>query len=121
MIMIMIMIMIFNIYIAHFSYGYDQMRITNKYSFQQLRVLDSLQQLLTYINNCKCPQYYYPTLFDKCVGSFKSLDRVLRNSNRLQMLEQRQHFLLNYFKTLSVGPAGNRTRASHTIDLHLTN
>mgnify|MGYP001794279768 CR=1 FL=1 len=42
--------------IAHFSYGYDQMRITNKYSFQ-LRVLDSPQQQLTYINNRKCPQY----------------------------------------------------------------
>ena len=37
------------------------------------------------------------------------------------MLEQRQHFLLNYFKTLSVGPARNRTRASRTIDRHLTN
>ena len=38
-----------NIHIANFSYGYDQMRITNKYSFQQLRVFDSLQQRLTYI------------------------------------------------------------------------
>ena len=38
------------------------------------------------------------------------------------MLEQRQHLLLNYFKTqLSVGPAGNRTPASRTIDWHLTN
>ena len=50
-------IIIFNIYIAHVSYGYDQMRITNKYSFQQLRVSDSLQQQLTYINNRNCPQY----------------------------------------------------------------
>ena len=33
------------------------MRITNKFSFQQLRVLDSPQQQLTYINNRKCPQY----------------------------------------------------------------
>ena len=30
----------------------------------------------------------------------------LRKSNRLQMALQRQHFLLNYLKTLSVGPAG---------------
>ena len=30
------------------------------------------------------------------------------------MLEQRQHLLLNYFKTLSEDPAGNRTPASHT-------
>ena len=37
------------------------------------------------------------------------------------MMEQRQHLLLNYFKTLSVGPAGNRARASRTIDWHLTN
>ena len=36
------------------------------------------------------------------------------------MLEQRQH-LLNYFKTLSVGSAGNRTRASRTEDWRLTN
>ena len=57
MIMMIMIIIIFNIYIAHFSYGYDQMRITYKYSFQQLRILDSPQQRLTYINNRKCPQY----------------------------------------------------------------
>ena len=34
----------------------------------------------------------------------------LRKSNRLQMSLQRQHFLLNYLKTLSVGPAGVWTR-----------
>ena len=54
---IIIIIIIFNIYIAHFLYGYDQTRITDKYSFQQLRVLDSLQQRLIYINNRKCSQY----------------------------------------------------------------
>ena len=32
-----------------------------------------------------------------------------RKSNHLQMLLQRQHFLLSYFKTLSVGPGGIRT------------
>ena len=42
-------------------------------------------------------------------------------SNHLQMLEQRHHLLLNYFKTLSGGRAGNRTRASHTADWRLTN
>ena len=78
------------------------------------------------------PQHrdHYLALSDKCVGSFKSLDRVSRDwtygltslsekkrkSNRLQMLEQRQHLLLNYFKTLSVCLAGNRTPASRTID-----
>ena len=34
----------------------------------------------------------------------------LTKSNRLQMSLQRQHFLLNYLKTLSVGPAGVWTR-----------
>ena len=37
------------------------------------------------------------------------------------LAEQGQHLLLNYFKTLSVGLSGNRTRASHTADWHLTN
>ena len=41
-----------------------------------------------------------------------------RRSNHLQMLEQMQHLILNYFRTLSVGPAGNRTRASRTINWH---
>ena len=36
------------------------------------------------------------------------------------MLEQRQHLLLNYFKTMSVIPAGNRIQASRTADWHLT-
>ena len=35
-----------------------------------------------------------------------SFSEKTRRSNHLQMLEQRQHLLLNYFKTLSVVPAG---------------
>ena len=35
-----------------------------------------------------------------------SLSEKTRKSNHLQMSLQRQHFLLNYLKTLSVGPAG---------------
>ena len=50
-----------------------------------------------------------------------SLSKMTRRSNHLQMLEQRKHLLLNYFKTLSVGPAGNRAQASRTVDWHLTN
>ena len=64
-----------------------------------------------------------PTLCDKCVGSLimnievlwdgtyglSSLSEKTRKSNRLQMSLQRQHFLLSYLKTLSVGPAGVRT------------
>ena len=41
---------------------------------------------------------------------FSSLSEKTRKSNRLQMSLQRQHFLLSYLKTLSVGPAGIRTR-----------
>ena len=50
-----------------------------------------------------------------------SISEKTRKFNHLQLLEQRQHLLLNYFKILSVGPAGNRTRASCTIAWHLTN
>ena len=44
-------------------------------------------------------------LWDGAYG-LSSLSEKTRNSNRLQMLLQRQHFLLIYLKTLSVGPAG---------------
>ena len=76
---------------------------------------------------CSTPGTLCPTLCDKCVGSLtsysvmnievlwdgtyglSSLSEKTRKSNRLQMLLQRQHFLLSYLKTLSVGPAGYRT------------
>ena len=60
-----------------------------------------------------------PTLYDECVGyltspagedagegaySLSSLSKQTRISDRLQMSLQRQHILLSYFKTLSVGP-----------------
>ncbi len=68
-----------------------------------------------------------PTLYDKYVGSLTSptddktedagdgaygllsLSEKTRISNHLQMPLQRQHILLIYFKTLSVGPV----RESH--------
>ena len=37
---------------------------------------------------------------------FSSLSEKTIKSNHLQILLPRQHFLLSYFKTLSVGPAG---------------
>ena len=43
-------------------------------------------------------------------NGFSSLSEKTRKSNRLQMSLQRQHLLLSYLKTLSVGPAGARTR-----------
>ena len=53
------------------------------------------------------PQFYYMCkgLWDGAYG-LSSLSEKTRKSNRLQMLLQRQHFLLSYLKTLSVGPAG---------------
>ena len=44
----------------------------------------------------------YPAQFHRYTYSEKTC-----KSNRLQMSLQRQDFLLNYLKTLSVGPAGN--------------
>ena len=64
---------------------------------------------------------YVPYSCEQCVGSLTSHKVIMnkgcetgptiyrpypRKSNRLQMLLQRQHFLLSYLKTLSVGPAG---------------
>ena len=47
--------------------------------------------------------------WDGTYGS-SSLSEKTRKSNHLQISLQRQHFLLSYFKTLSVGPAGVWTR-----------
>ena len=47
-------------------------------------------------------------LWDGTYG-LSSLSEKTRKSNRLQMSLQRQHFLLSYLKTLSVGPARVRT------------
>ena len=57
------------------------------------------------------PQIYYMCkgLWDGAYG-LSSLSEKTRKSNHLQMLLQRQHFLLSYLKTLSVGPAGVWTR-----------
>ena len=72
-------------------------------------------QSITSVTSC-------PTLCNKCVGSLTSpayhnnenagdgaygllsLSMKIRTSNHLQMSLQRQHILLSYFKTLSVGP-----------------
>jgi len=83
---------------------------------------------LRLINSTMCkdqtttPGNTYPTLYEKCVGSLtspadhnsedagdvayglSSLSEKSRISNHLQMSLQRQHILLSYFKTLSVGP-----------------
>ncbi len=71
-----------------------------------------------------------PTLNDKCVGSFtspadhntedagdgayglSSLSEKTGISNHLQLLLQRQHILLSYFKTLSVGPVWDSLECS---------
>ena len=54
------------------------------------------------------PQIFYRMrkgLWDGAYG-LSSLFEKTRKSNHLQMLLQRQHFLLSYLKTLSAGPAG---------------
>ena len=48
---------------------------------------------------------YEQGLWDGTYG-LSSLSEKTRKSNHLQMSLQRQHFLLGYLKTLSVGPAG---------------
>ena len=64
----------------------------------------SLQRVCGFFN---VPQIYYMCkgLWDGAYG-LSSLSEKTRKSNHLQMLLQRQHFLLSYLKTLSVGPAG---------------
>jgi len=71
-----------------------------------------------------------PALYDECVGSLtspashyskdagdgayglSSLSEKTRISNHLQMSLQRQHILLSYFKTLSVGPVWGSSSSS---------
>ena len=73
----------------------------------------------------------FPPLCNECVGSLtspvdhnsedagdgayglSSLSEKTRISNHLQMSLQRQHILLSYFKTLSVGPVwGSNPRST---------
>ena len=63
----------------------------------------------------RCGFFYVPQEQDMCQCCetdlwFSSLSEKTRKSNHLQMSLQRQHFLLSYLKTLSVGPVGIRTR-----------
>ena len=64
----------------------------------------SLRRVCGFFN---VPQIHYMCkgLWDGAYG-LSSLSEKTRKSNHLQMLLQRQHFLLSYLKTLSVGPAG---------------
>ena len=63
----------------------------------------------------RCGFFYVPQEPDKCKCCetrptvFLSLSEKTRKSNHLPLSLQRQHFLLSYLKTLSVGPAGIRT------------
>ena len=69
----------------------------------------SLRRVCRFFN---VPQIYYMCkgLWDAAYGLSSALSEKTRESNRLQMVLQRQHFLLSYFKTLSVGSAGVWTR-----------
>ena len=67
---------------------------------------------------CLCICYTIDHVSSRLMGL--RFNVLIRRSKRLQMLEQRRHLLLDYFKTLSVSSAGNRTRASRTVAWHLT-
>ena len=64
----------------------------------------SLRRVCGFFN---VPQIYYMCkgLWEGAYG-LSSLSEKTRKSNHLQMLLQRQHFLLSYLKTLSFGPSG---------------
>ena len=86
-----------------------------------MRISDSLKEWLTYIFETTInalSEEYKPQHRDRYPRDWAygltSLSEKTRRSNHLQILEKGQH-LLNYFKTLSVGNAGNRTRASRTM------
>ena len=51
---------------------------------------------------------------------FSSLSEKTRKSNHLQMSLQRQHFLLSYLRSQSVGP-GFEPATSHSVDRHSPN
>ena len=57
-----------------------------------------------------CGFFYVLQEPDKCKSyGFSSLSEKIRKSIRSQISLQRQHFLLSYLKTLSVGPTGARS------------
>ena len=59
-------------------------------------------------------------LWDGTYG-FSSLSEKTRKSNHLQMTLQKQHFLLSYLKTLSVGPAEVWTRGPDRLSPNWAN
>ena len=65
----------------------------------------SLRRVCGFFNVKQIFYYMCKGLWDGAYG-LSSLSEKTRKSNHLQMLLQRQHFLLSYLKTLSVGPAG---------------
>ena len=76
----------------------------------------SLRRVCGFFN---VPQIYYMCkgLWDGAYG-LSSLSEKTRKSNRLQMLLQRQQFLLCYLKNLSVGPA--EVASSRSADRRLS-
>jgi len=99
--------------------------IMNLYSaFYILIYSNALYKQVIYMDKDQTPTpgTMCPTLYDECVGSLtspashysddagdgayglSSLSEKTRIFNHLQMSLQRQHILLSYFRTLSVGP-----------------
>ena len=65
----------------------------------------SLRRVWGFFNGPQIFYYMCKGLWDGAYG-LSSLSEKTWKSNRLQMLLQRQHYLLIYLKTLSVGRAG---------------
>ena len=87
-----------------------QVKTSNWHNLSHSKVNGDLSQdRHTHINTQKSPRDY----------GLMFLSQKTQKSNHLQILEWRQHLLLNYFKILSVSSAGNGTQVFRTIDWHL--
>ena len=79
-----------------------------------------------YTGHYVCGFFNVPQIYYMCKGLREGaygllfLSEKTRKSNRLQMLLQRQRFLLSYLKTPSVGPAGIEPTASRSADRRLS-
>ena len=63
------------------------------------------------------PQNYQHSRYSR-TSDLSSISEKTRKSNHLQMKLQRQHLLLSYLKTLSVGPVGVSESRTHDLPRH---
>ena len=100
----------------------DFIFVSNLFSWSKGPLIgDTIFTTLKWMKTFHMTDIHINTFMSPRANGLTSLSKKKRKSNRLEMLEQRQHLLLNYFKTQSVGSTGNRTQASRMIDWYLTN